>query len=709
MQPGGIAFGTPVKALLLAALMTMALVVSTTPAFAQGVVPPEPDFETVKNHAVGTNPSGVATGDLNNDGKLDVVTSNQLNSVPVSVALGNGEGGFGTSTIYPTNGDTAMSVALADFNNNGSLDIVVASHGSNNVSVLFNNGQGVFSAPTTFPVGQTPFGVTTGDFNNDGNADIATANLFGGASVRLGNGQGGFPTLNNFSAGAAPFGITAANLDNDADTDLVVSNIDSNNNISVLLNNGQGSFSTTNIASGGNHPRATTVGNFNGDAFPDIVAANANSDNVSLFSGNGQGGFSLTSSHSVGDLPSGVTKGDFNNDGILDVAASNGGTSDNVSVLSGNGQGGFSAADNFAVANDPSGIRTGDFNNDARPDLVTSNYTSNNVSVLLNDFVAQAPPVAVNDAYDANEDTTLTVNAANGVLANDTDVNENDTLTASIRTNASNGSVTLESDGSFAYTPDKDFFGVDSFTYVANDGTAESEPATVTITVANVNNDAPVAMDDFEEVEEDTPEDIQVVANDTDPDEFNDLDPTSVTIKTEPAKGTAVANDDGTVTYTPNENATGADSFTYEVCDKGVPVKCDEATVDVQITPVSDDTIAREDSYDVNEDGVLNVAAPGVLENDEDPDGPLTAVVTSEPNNGTLVLNPDGSFTYTPNADFSGSDVFFYRASDTSPGGGSDETAVNINVLPVEDPPPPAEPAACNDGHDNDGDRKSVV
>jgi Ca2+-binding RTX toxin-like protein len=162
----------------------------------------------------------------------------------------------------------------------------------------------------------------------------------------------------------------------------------------------------------------------------------------------------------------------------------------------------------------------------------------------------------------------------------------------------------------------------------------------------------------------------------------------------------AVANDDGTVTYTPNQDATGADSFTYEVCDKGATPQCDEATVDVQITPVSDDTITRPDSYEVNEDGVLNVAAPGVLENDEDPDGPLTAVVTRETYMGTLVLYPDGSFTYTPNADFSGNDFFFYRANDTSPDGGSDETSVSINVLPVE------EPAACNDGRDNDGDGK---
>ena len=99
--------------------------------------------------------------------------------------------------------------------------------------------------------------------------------------------------------------------------------------------------------------------------------------------------------------------------------------------------------------------------------------------------------------------------------------------------------------------------------------------------------------------------------------------------------------------------------------------------------------------------------APSVLGNDEDADGPLTAVVTREPDNGTLVLRPDGSFTYTPNANFSGNDFFFYRANDARPDGGSVETSVSINVLPAEEPPPPADPAACNDGRDNDGDGKT--
>jgi VCBS repeat-containing protein len=288
----------------------------------------------------------------------------------------------------------------------------------------------------------------------------------------------------------------------------------------------------------------------------------------------------------VGSNPSGITGGDYNGDGFLDVATSNTG-SDNVGVLSGDGQGDFPDVNDFGVGSGPSGIRTGDFDNDTFADLATSDRSGNTVSVLLNDFVAvepNVPPVAVADEYkDAQEDTTLTVDAANGVLKNDTDANAGDALTASLETDVENGSLTLESDGSFAYAPNKDFQGNDTFTYTASDGTADTEPATVTITVANV-QDAPVAVDDVATVKESGPPvDINVLANDTDADGKADLDPASVKI-TEAPGGTATVNADGTITF--STDFFDDDSFEYEVCDfQGA---CDTATVNVTVTPLDE-------------------------------------------------------------------------------------------------------------------------
>jgi VCBS repeat-containing protein len=110
-------------------------------------------------------------------------------------------------------------------------------------------------------------------------------------------------------------------------------------------------------------------------------------------------------------------------------------------------------------------------------------------------------PIANNDSYNATEDTALNI-AASGVLGNDTD-GENNPLTATIVTNAANGSVTLNADGSFSYTPNADFNGSDSFTYKANDGTADSNTVTVSINVSEV-NDAPDAEEHSATTEEDT-------------------------------------------------------------------------------------------------------------------------------------------------------------------------------------------------------------
>jgi VCBS repeat-containing protein len=153
------------------------------------------------------------------------------------------------------------------------------------------------------------------------------------------------------------------------------------------------------------------------------------------------------------------------------------------------------------------------------------------------------------------------VAAAEGVLANDTDA-DLDPLSASLLDGPSDGSVSLNADGSFTYTPDPDFYGADSFTYKASDGSLDSCVATVAITVNGV-NDPPVASDDSATTQEGTPVVVDVLANDTDP----DGDPLTVAIADPPLSGTAVVNADNTVTYTPFTGFTGIDSFTYVAND----------------------------------------------------------------------------------------------------------------------------------------------
>ncbi|MBC7221389.1 tandem-95 repeat protein [Candidatus Bipolaricaulota bacterium] len=286
-------------------------------------------------------------------------------------------------------------------------------------------------------------------------------------------------------------------------------------------------------------------------------------------------------------------------------------------------------------------------------------------------------PAAQDDRYTTNEDTPLVVSAP-GILGNDYDV-DGDSLTAVLVSGPAHGTLALNPDGSFTYTPAENFCGEDSFTYKAYDGALYSNVATVRITVTCV-NDAPVANDDEATVPEDSSVTIPVLGNDYDP----DGDPLSVSIVSGPTHGWATVNPDGTITYTPNPDFCGTDSFTYKACDPAGA--CDTATVTIHVTCVNDAPVAQDDSYTTNEDTPLLVPAPGILGNDSDVDGdPLTAVLVSGPAHGTLTLNPDGSFTYTPAENFCGEDSFTYKAYDGALY--SNVATVTITVTCVNDAP----------------------
>src|SRR5207302_838768 len=148
--------------------------------------------------------------------------------------------------------------------------------------------------------------------------------------------------------------------------------------------------------------------------------------------------------------------------------------------------------------------------------------------------------------------------------------------------------------------------------------------------------------------------------------------------------GSLTLNADGSIIYTPNANYHGADSFTYRVNDGTLDSA--DAVVTITVNSVNDAPLAASDTYATDEDTALTVAAAGVLANDTDLEGdPLTAALVSGPSHGTLTPNPDGSFAYTPAADFNGTDSFTYKASDGTALSG--ETTVTITVNPVNDAP----------------------
>ncbi|NQT38245.1 MAG: tandem-95 repeat protein, partial [Planctomycetes bacterium] len=308
-------------------------------------------------------------------------------------------------------------------------------------------------------------------------------------------------------------------------------------------------------------------------------------------------------------------------------------------------------------------------------------FETNTATVTIS--VTVPPPTATDDTYTTDEDTTLVVDAAAGLLDNDTDP-QNEPLEAVLLDPPQNGTLLLGADGSFTYVPDEDFYGPDTFTYVANNGSSDSTPATVTITVDPV-NDIPVAVDDdfYSVIEFETlTVDVAggVLANDTD----IDNDPLEAILDVGPANGTLQLNPDGSFVYTPDSTGfLGFDTFTYLAND---------GTDDSNIATVSIEVIERtapfavdDGPYVVAEDDTLTVdVATGLLENDSDPQGnPITAVLDVGPQHGTLQLDPEGSFVYLPDSNYVGPDSFTYTSNDGLEN--SELATVTLEVTPVDD------------------------
>jgi VCBS repeat-containing protein len=290
-------------------------------------------------------------------------------------------------------------------------------------------------------------------------------------------------------------------------------------------------------------------------------------------------------------------------------------------------------------------------------------------------------PRAVDDAYSATEGTELVVGAS-GVLANDTGPG-GATLTATLVDDVADGTLALNADGSFRYGPRPGFVGRDRFRYRAQAGGAASAPATVTIEVADV-NDPPVAAADGYSIDQSQALEVKagdgVLRNDTDA----DGDELTAVLVNGPSSGTLKLNANGSFSYAPAAGFSGSATFTYQA-DDGT-AKSGAATVTIAVKAVNAAPTAHPDSYTTTEDTPLRVGGRGVLDNDTDSDGDtLTAERVSHVKDGTLALEANGTFTYTPASNFSGTTSFGYRARDGS--APSAAVTVTIAVTPVNDAP----------------------
>ena len=324
-----------------------------------------------------------------------------------------------------------------------------------------------------------------------------------------------------------------------------------------------------------------------------------------------------------------------------------------------------------------------DYNgNDSFTYQVCDSYAPNACSTgTVNITIApvQDAPTSDPDAFVTSEDTPLVV-ACNCVLDNDKDV-DGETLTAVEVKPVTHGALELHSDGTFIYTPDQDFFGTDTFTYHATDGIDESPETLVTITVLPV-NDAPVAFDDNATVNEDTPTSLPILSNDVDVDD--ELTPTMVNIIAAPSHGTITITA-SSVTYTPQQDYFGPDSFTYTLKDPA-GLTSNIANVAITVAPVNDAPVTLNDGASTAEEQPVTI---DVLTNDSDVDNAIdqtTVVVVNGPMHGTVEVQPNGTIIYIPSKDYTGADNFDYTVKDVS-GTVSAPSTVTVAITPVNDAP----------------------
>ena len=332
-------------------------------------------------------PTGLTTGDFNNDGKLDLAVANAINcdnndGYQISILKGNGDGTFQTALNYPTTGLYALNPAVADFNKDGNLDLAVVINGSNAVDVFLGNGDGTLQPAKSIAVDGSPENLLIADFNGDGKPDIAVAHWNDGdVGVLLGNGLGGF-VPSYYQAGSFLVALAAGDFRGTGQQDLVTDSASytDGGNLYYLANQG-GTFHSAVDYYTALNSFSISVGDFNSDGFNDIVEGQTvlgSNVAVAVLLNNGKGGFKHPIITKVPSLNNSngpyIATGDFNKDGKLDVAvverAADG--SENVTILLGKGDGTFTIGANYDLASGygAAPIVAGDFNHDGNIDLI---------------------------------------------------------------------------------------------------------------------------------------------------------------------------------------------------------------------------------------------------------------------------------------------------------------------------------------------------
>jgi hypothetical protein len=325
-----------------------------------------------------SSPASVAVADFNHDGKIDLAVPDGGGSLGVSILLGNGDGTFkGPNNVSA--GTAGESIVVADFNGDGNSDLAVSLN-SDKISILLGKGDGTFNTPITLNGGATgPTSLTSGDFNGDGKPDLALTNAnSNNVSIFLSLGDGNFTGPTMFAAGFQPNGSSVGDFNGDGKVDLALAG---GGGATILLGMGTGAFGSPATVATAGSASTIAVGDFNSDGKSDVAVAHFFSNTITILFGTGTGALTNTKNIFAGGNGRTVITTDLNGDGKADLLVANR-DSDTVSIFNGDGSGNFDRIAEYGTGAGPLGIAVGDFNGDAKPDFVTANVFSHDVSVL---------------------------------------------------------------------------------------------------------------------------------------------------------------------------------------------------------------------------------------------------------------------------------------------------------------------------------------
>lgn len=371
----------------------------------------------------------IAWADFNGDGIPDFAVGQSSTSpgTGVIVFLGQTNGSLGKGTVYASSSAIGY-VAAGDINHDGKVDLVASNWSTTGIQILLGNGNGTFQSPVTVTLPSVTYGLVVGDFNGDGWADVAAIGKNSVVYVLLNNGSGSLALAGTYSLSGSALELTAADINNDGKLDLCVA-MTSTTRVAILLGTGTGTFTAapdfdTTLSS----PYGIVAGDLNQDGNADLVVSSPVSGNITVAFGNGDGTFQSPSAYPAtaspsqsSPMPGELALSDVDEDGKMDIVFANSGYS-NVGVLLGDGNGNFYGPSEFPVGGGALALVVTDLNRDTWPDVVTADSHFSGVSVLYNttaaqsspDFSISASPASVSMSSGSSGTATITLTSSNG-------------------------------------------------------------------------------------------------------------------------------------------------------------------------------------------------------------------------------------------------------------------------------------------------------